>query len=119
MKDILHSIRSDVGYKNEYNEPEFEEVILRWRQTEKSALDKNMERKIFEYLQHTIDERVDAIVSGGHRGSYYGAALLAAALGEVEKSMGKPLGKEQRIEKYLKAFPRHRAFKAEMQAFRG
>lgn len=70
-------------------------------------------------MQNVIDDRVNAIVSGYHRGSYGKAALLGAALGEVEESMGTPQGKRRRVEKYLLAFPKHRAFQSEMRAYGG
>ena len=44
-------------------------------------------------------------------------AILGAALGEIEESMGKARGKAERVSKYLAEFPRHRAFKQEMKAY--
>lgn len=119
MKVILRAIRSNMGYGEEYNEPAFEEIMQIWRRQEKSTPDIDMEKKVLEYLQNVIDDRVNAIVSGCHRGSYGKAALLGAALGEVEESMGIPQGKRRRMEKYLLAFPKHRAFKSEMREYGG
>ena len=56
-------------------------------------------------------------MSGSHRGSYFKAAMLGAALGEVEESLGKENGKAERMEKYLRQFPRHSAFKKEMKCY--
>ena len=77
----------------------------------------DMKEKIYTYLEKPIDARVEAIVGGSHRGSYYKAARLGAALGEIEESMGKARGKAERVSKYLAEFPRHRAFKQEMKAY--
>ena len=41
-----------------------------------------------KWLESVINKRADAIVSGQHRKSYYKAALLVAALGEVKESLG-------------------------------
>ena len=80
-------------------------------------ISEDVKKEILIYLIETIDARVEAIVGGSHRGSYYKAARLGAALGEVEESMGKTHGKAERVSKYLAEFPRHRAFKQEMKAY--
>lgn len=116
MQMIMRRIQSDINYKNEYNEPHFEDAASVW--AGQLVLDEGMEKEILGYLQQTIDARVKAIVSGKHRGSYDGAAVLAAALGEVEESIGIANGKESRIQMYLNQFPKHRAFKDEMKKYR-
>lgn len=115
IQAILGEIQSNIQYKNKYNEPSFEYAVKVWK--EQVKLDADMEKAILKYLQKTIDARVEAIVSGGHRGSYNKAARLAAALGEAEESCGILQGKTRRIQKYLAQFPRHRAFKSEMQEY--
>lgn len=115
MKAIISEIDFEISYKCAYNEPSFWETIIHWKKQAK--IDEVMEKDILKYLQEIIDNRVAAIVSGGHRGSYYKAAKLGAALGEVEESLGVLRGKACRTDKYLNQFPRHRAFKAEMKEF--
>lgn len=115
MQGMLKQIKSDIGYNNHYNEPQFEELLEIWKK--QVRLKKILESEILEYLVKTIDARVEAIVSGGHRNSYYKAAELGTALGEVEESMGKSRGKVYRTQKYLAQFPRHRAFKSEINTF--
>ena len=115
MQEMISSIKRYIGYDEEYGEPEFNERFLLWKK--QIAIPGDMKKKIYTYLEKMIDARVEAIVGGDHRGSYSKAARLGAALGEVEESMGKARGKEKRVSKYLAEFPRHRAFKQEMQAY--
>lgn len=115
MISVINEAGNDVRYHSLYGEPSFQEMISLWKKQVK--LDKEIEEEILKYLQKMIDGRVAAIVSGGHRGSYYQAAKLGAALGEVEESMGKSQGKAYRIHLYLNQFPRHSAFKREMKEF--
>lgn len=115
MQAILADIQSKIQYQNKYNEPSFESVAKIW--LDQVKVDEDMEKAILIYLQKTIDARVEAIVSGGHRGSYNKAAMLGAALGEAEESRGILPGKACRIQTYLSKFPRHRAFKSEMKEY--
>ena len=114
MQAMLSDIKHYIGYEEEYEEPEFAERFLFWKK--QIVIPENVKKEILIYLTETIDARVEAIVGGSHRGSYYKAARLGAALGEVEESMGKARGKAERVSKYLAEFPRHRAFKQEMKA---
>lgn len=115
MQAMLSDIEQYIGYKEEYDEPEFSERFLSWKK--QIVISEDVKKEILIYLIETIDARVEAIVGGSHRGSYYKAARLGAALGEVEESMGKTHGKAERVSKYLAEFPRHRAFKQEMKAY--
>lgn len=115
MRAILSELESDAGYREMYGEPTFTELITQWGKA--VDVSKELEKHILDYLQKTIDSRVTAIVSGGHRKSYYKAAELGAALGEAEEAQGISQAKERRIRKYFEQFPRHRAFKDEMKAY--
>ena len=115
MQAMLSDIKHYIGYEEEYEEPEFAERFLFWKK--QIVIPENVKKEILIYLTETIDARVEAIVGGSHRGSYYKAARLGAALGEVEESMGKARGKAERVSKYLAEFPRRRAFKQEMKAY--
>lgn len=112
---MLSDIKHYIGYEEEYEEPEFAERFLFWKK--QIVIPENVKKEILIYLTETIDARVEAIVGGSHRGSYYKAVRLGAALGEVEESMGKAHGKAERVSKYLAEFPRNRAFKQEMKAY--
>lgn len=106
---------NEVIYIEKYGEPDFITVFEMWKK--QVNLPDNVEKAILEYLQKMIDGRVNAIVSGGHRSSYYKAARLGASLGEVEESLGMLEGKYRRIQQYFQLFPRHRAFKQEMAKY--
>ena len=67
MQAILADIQSKIQYQNKYNEPSFESVAKIW--LDQVEVDEDMEKAILVYLQKTIDARVEAIVSGGHRRS--------------------------------------------------
>ena len=116
MQTMLAGIKWYIGYEEEYDEPEFAERFLLWKR--QTVISEDVKKELLAYLTKIIDERVTAIVGGSHRGSYYKAARLGAALGEVEEAIGKVGGKEKRVSKYLAEFPRHRAFKQEMQKYR-
>ena len=115
MQAMLSDIKQYLGYEEEYDEPEFSERFLFWKK--QIAIPGDAKREILAYLAKAIDARAEAIVGGNHRGSYYKAARLGMALGEVEESMGRARSKAERVSKYLAAFPRHRAFKQEMQKY--
>ncbi len=115
MRSMVSDIRGFLGYQDEFGELDFEERFRRWRALVKIPMGEK--QKIFEYLTKAIDQRVEAIVGGNHKKSYWKAAKLGAALGEVEESRGKINGKFLRVQGYLKQFPRHRAFKEEMRAY--
>ena len=70
-----------------------------------------------EWLESVISKRVDGIVGGKYRKSYYKAALLIAALGEVKESLGTKLAKNFIINEYLKKFPRHTSFRGELKEY--
>lgn len=115
MQLMLSGIKHYIGYEEEYGEQEFSERFLSWKK--QIVVPEDMKKELLKYLTETINAQVEAIVGGGHRGSYNKAARLGMALGEVEESMGKVRGKEKRASKYLAKFPRHRAFKQEIQAY--
>lgn len=115
MQAMFSDIKHFIGYEKEYDEPEFTERFLQWKK--QTVIPEDGKKEILTYLTKTIDARVEAIVGGGHRVSYCKAARLGAALGEVEESMGKRNGKEERVSKYLAEFPRYRAFKQEIKAY--
>lgn len=115
MRSVLSDIKQYIGYEEEYDEPEFIKRFLLWKK--QVIIPGDEKKKLLSCLAKIIDERVTAIVGGSHRGSYYKAARLGAALGEVEESMGKDHGKAERMNKYLAEFPRHSAFKREMREY--
>lgn len=115
MAYMLGKVKYYLNYKEKYGEPDFAERFFVWKKT--IDIPEEDKKKILKYLQKITDKRVEAIVSGQHRGSYGKAAALGAALGEAEEAMGITYGKTIRLRRYLDQFPRHRAFKSEINAF--
>lgn len=71
------------------------------------------ERKYLDWIDQMVSKRVDAVVGGGFRHSYYKAALLLENYGELLESRGVQNGRKNTIEFYIKKYPRKRAFKEE------
>ncbi len=74
------------------------------------------EQKTF-YLQwccKEIGKRVDAIISNQYRTSYYKAANLLVAMAETMANIGEEQKSVDLIEKYRKKYPRHSAFKGDL-----
>lgn len=68
--------------------------------------------------QSIIDKRTEAIVGSQRRNKYGSVALLIAALGEVKETLGVKLAKELLINKYQDKFPRHSAFRGELNDYK-
>ena len=72
-----------------------------------------------EALSWSLDvagQRVSAIVSQQHRGSYGKAAVLVAACAETLRLRGKAQEAGELLNDVRNRFPRHRAFQAELNA---
>ena len=81
---------------------------------------KNMEvinkDKYLDWLLNIISKRVNDIVSNNHRGSYYKAAILVVAFGEVLESNNIKT-KEEFINEYHQKYVRHTAFRKELRNY--
>lgn len=93
----------------------FLEVFNVWKSNYNMASDSV--NSYVEWLESVISKRVDGIVGGKYRKSYYKVALLVAALGEVKESLGTKLAKNFIINEYLKKFPRHTSFRGELKEY--
>lgn len=60
--------------------------------------------------------RIEAIVSGGHRKAYGRAAILAVAVGEAMSILGDRPGASAWLTRVRTSFPRHSAFKREIES---
>ena len=69
-------------------------------------------KKYFEWCLKETDGRVEAIVGGQHRGSYYKASALVVSLAEAMRSAGDKAGAEKFIVSYKEKYPRHSSFRA-------
>ena len=59
---------------------------------------------------------MDAIVSNGHRGSYFKAALLVVAFAEVLES-NNIQQKQEFVNKYHQKYSRHSSFRRELNKY--
>ncbi len=111
---IISDIFSDIGY-NEKNKQFLEdniyEIWKKWKCNFK--LDENVKIKVIKWLKELIEKRVEAIMDGNYRKSYYKVALLIVAYGEMILSQN--LGtKEEYIKYYMNKYSRRSAFKSEL-----
>ena len=72
--------------------------------------------KYIEWLKNIIDIRVEKIVNGHHRHSYFKAAKLVVALGEVLES-NNLISKKEFITYYAKTYSKFSAFRKELNNY--
>ena len=89
----------------------FEEIILEWKN---KILFNDEKDEYLEWMIKEVDKRVEAVVGGGFRKSYYKGAELIVYLGQVLESNGEKGEGQRLIEKYRKIYSRKRAFRADL-----
>jgi len=67
-----------------------------------------------QWCSKEIGKRVDAIIGNQYRKSYYKAANLLVAMAETMANMGEKQKGIDLIEKYRRKYPRHSAFKGDL-----
>ncbi len=112
IEKLVKGIVNRLGFIGEDTQ-DFPKLFLNWR--EKYTLTEGQYEKYILWLKNEIDKRTEEVVGGGHRNSYYKAAVLVAALGEILESNGMINGRTIMIEHYRKAHSRKRAFKEELE----
>lgn len=110
---LIDGIEYRLGFNKKDDIKSFTDRFFSWK--EKVVLTNEQYEKYAQWLEKEVDKRTEAVVGGGHRKSYYKAAVLIAALGEALESNGKPHGRMALIEHYKKMYSRKRAFKAEFE----
>ncbi|MFX0095419.1 MAG: hypothetical protein ACFFBD_27030 [Candidatus Hodarchaeota archaeon] len=68
------------------------------------------------WCKQETDKRVDAIVGNKYRKSYHKAARLLVAMGEILMAQGQKQAAKNLIQHYQQKYPRHVAFKRELEA---
>jgi hypothetical protein len=109
---LIDGIEYRLGYKED-DIKNFTDRFFTWK--EKVTLTNEQYEKYTKWLEKEVDRRTEAVVGGGHRKSYYKAAVLIAALGEALESNGKLHGRMALIEYYKKMYSRKSAFRAEFE----
>lgn len=82
----------------------------------KVSLSHDRQEEILSWCLDVTQQRVNAIVSGQHRGSYDKAAMLTAACAEVLRLRQNQQVARSLVDEISNRFPRHRAFQAELKA---
>lgn len=90
---------------------EFDTLIEKW----KERINIQPRRDLYlDWIKDEVDKRVDAVVGGKYRKSYYKAAELIIYLGQMLESLDYKNETQNLVNKYKKAHSRKRAFKAEV-----
>ncbi len=112
--NILTQTFNKLGFKDNtlFLDEDYSIVFEKWKAQFK-IFDKS---KYIDWLKDIIDKRVDAIVSNGHRKSYFKAAILVVALNEVLES-NDIQNKDDFINYYYKKYSRHSAFRRELNKY--
>lgn len=93
----------------------FWNIFLQWKKN--VTLTDARKEQILRQMNHWIETRAKGIV-GSQRRNYYGeCAAMIAGYGEVLESMGVAGAKKGTMERFVEAYPRHRAFLKEMKEF--
>jgi hypothetical protein len=79
-----------------------------------AALSTDWQERFLSWCLDVAQQRVNAIVSNQHRGSYNKAAVLTTACAEVLRLRGNQTAADALVNDVRSRFPRHRAFQAEM-----
>jgi hypothetical protein len=98
------------SFNFEYD-PEFDILIQNWKKKISIGEEKNFYLK---WIEEEVDKRVEAVVGGGYRKSYYKGAELIVYLGQVLESLGEENAAKDLVKKYKKKYSRKSAFKAEI-----
>ena len=111
---LLSDVFTDIEYNNTENiflEDNINEIWKTWKTNFK--LDKELKSKVIKWLGDVVENRVDAIMQGNFRKSYYKAALLVVSYSEILASENIK-NKTEGIEYYIKKYSRRSAFRAEL-----
>lgn len=112
-KNILSELFNKFGFEDRlFLDDDNSIVFSKWKE-QFDIIDND---KYIDWLMEIIDMRVDAIVGNNHRGSYFKAAKLVVALGEVLDSNGIQ-SKESFVDYYYRKYSRHSSFKKELSNY--
>lgn len=111
---IIHSTFFELGFGKypELSNDDYTKIFLKWKENFKIP---NTDENI-KWLKTTIENRANEIVGNSHRGSYFKAAILVVALGEVLES-NNIQSKEEFVNSYHTRYVRHRAFRSELDKY--
>ena len=111
---LLTSVFSEIHYdenKSEFLGDNMSTIWNTWK--DKFKIKENTKEKVMSWLNDVIENRVEAIMEGNYRKSYYKAALIVVSYGEIlETNM--PDAKEEYIDYYKRKYSRRSAFSNEL-----
>ncbi len=113
LKDTTNTI-SGHYYHNQNVAERFQQAM--GRVFKSAQLTEDEENKYLKWCTEEIGRRVDAIVGGKHRNSYYKAANLLVALAEMLANRGMKSEGAELIERYRQKYRHYHAFKKELNA---
>lgn len=87
--------------------------IQKWKQY--FPIDDELKEAALKKLDVLLAKRTKAIVGGGKRAYYGECAMWIAALGEIREQYGEPHAKQKLMESYQLTYPRHYAFRGELE----
>lgn len=109
-QSLINSVTCRIGTEGD---TPFYDQFIKWK--EKINLTDKQYEVYINWLKIEVNNRVEAVVGGGLRKSYYKAAELVVALAELLKSNGITDDKQITIDYYQKSHSRKRAFKSELE----
>ena len=114
FSEILAEIFTKLNFKDNllFLDNDYNSIFIKWK---KNYLIKD-NSKYIEWLKNIIDIRVEKIVNGHHRHSYFKAAKLVVALGEVLES-NNLISKKEFITYYAKTYSKFSAFRKELNNY--
>lgn len=111
---IICSTFDELGFKEDmlFLDNEYKLIFNKW----KKNFEINDKDKYIHWLQSIIEKRVDAIVSNGHRNSYFKTAILVVAFAEILES-NNIQQKQEFVNKYHQKYSRHSSFRKELNKY--
>ena len=106
LKSAFSSL--EIAEHLEFLEKDYAKVFENWKNSIKTIL----QEKYITWIDQMIEKRVDGVINGNYRKSYYKVAILVVALDEMLTSQ-KQISKGECISFYQKKYSRRSAFKQE------
>ena len=107
LKDVFISL--EITEHLEFLDKDYVKVFENWKNSMKTF----SQEKYMTWLEQTIEKRVDGVINGNYRKSYYKVAVLVVALDEV-LTFQEQISKGEYIALYQKKYSRKRTFKQEI-----
>jgi len=111
---LLTSVFQEIDYNEDENglfENDIRKIWITWKKQFK--LETETREKAMKWLNKVIENRVDVIMEGNYRKSYYKVALIIVGYGEILENQHKG-AKEEYINYYKKKYSRRSAFRYEL-----